>query len=57
MVEKPNPAHPYGVKGVGEAPIVAPLAAVANAVSRATGKRMTRLPLSPARVHAALVGG
>jgi len=57
MVEKPNPAHPYGVKGVGEAPIVAPLAAVANAVSRATGKRMTRLPLSPARVHAALAGG
>ena len=28
MVEKPNPAHPYGVKGVGEVPIVPPLGAV-----------------------------
>ncbi|HET9627944.1 MAG TPA: xanthine dehydrogenase family protein molybdopterin-binding subunit [Novosphingobium sp.] len=56
LVEKPNPAHPYGVKGVGEAPIVPPLAAVANAVSRAIGKRLSQLPLSPARVHAAIAG-
>jgi CO/xanthine dehydrogenase Mo-binding subunit len=54
MVEKPNPNHPYGVKGVGEAPIVPPLGAVGNAVSRAIGKRVTHLPLSPARVHAAI---
>lgn len=57
MVEVPNPNHPYGVKGVGEAPIVPPLAAVANAVSRAVGKRMAQLPLAPARVHAAIVAG
>lgn len=57
MVEKPNPAHPFGVKGVGEAPIVAPLPTVANAVSRAIGKRMTQLPLSPVRVHAAIAEG
>ena len=54
MVEVPNPAHPYGVKGVGEAPLVPPLAAVANAVSRATGIRMRDLPMSPDRVYAAL---
>jgi len=54
MVEVPNPDHPYGVKGVGEAPIVPPLAAVANAVRDVTGRRMTTLPLSPDRVWAAL---
>lgn len=54
LVEVPNPDHPYGVKGVGEAPIVPPLAAVANAVSRASGVRMVELPLAPDRVHAAL---
>ena len=27
IVEVPNPAHPYGVRGVGETPIVPPLAA------------------------------
>lgn len=49
---KPNPRHPYGAKGVGEVPIVPPLAAVGNAVSRIVGKRMTSLPLSPAKVLA-----
>jgi CO/xanthine dehydrogenase Mo-binding subunit len=51
---KPNPVHPYGVKGVGEVPIVPPLAAVANAVRNATGVRIPALPLSPPRVLAAL---
>ena len=51
---RPNPRHPYGAKGVGEVPIVPPLAAVANAVSHVVGKRMTSLPLSPAKVLAAM---
>jgi CO/xanthine dehydrogenase Mo-binding subunit len=42
------------VRGVGEVPIVAPLAAVANAVRAATGVRIHDLPLSPPRVLAAL---
>ena len=54
MVEKPNPDHPFGVKGVGEVPIVPPLPALANAVSRAAHVRMTTLPMSPDRVYAAL---
>ena len=54
IVEVPNPGHPYGVRGVGEAPIVPPLAAVANAVSHAVGKRMTQLPMSPPRLLEAL---
>lgn len=54
ILEIPNPGHPYGVRGVGETGIVPPLAAVSNAVSRATGVRMTELPLSPPRVLAAI---
>jgi CO/xanthine dehydrogenase Mo-binding subunit len=50
IVEVPNPLHPYGVRGVGEVPIVPPLAAVANAMRDATGVRFTDLPLSPSRV-------
>ena len=54
IIEVPNPSHPYGVRGVGETPIVAPLAAVSNAVSRAVGKRLCDLPLSPPNILAAL---
>ena len=54
IVEVPNPSHPYGVRGVGETPIVAPLAAAANAVRDATGVRINDLPLSPPRILAAL---
>jgi CO/xanthine dehydrogenase Mo-binding subunit len=50
IVEVPNTLHPYGVRGVGEVPIVPPLAAVANAVRDATGVRFMELPLSPPRV-------
>ena len=55
IVEVANPLHPYGVRGVGEVPIVPPLAAVANAMRDATGIRFTDLPLSPPRVLAALI--
>jgi CO/xanthine dehydrogenase Mo-binding subunit len=54
VVEVPNPLHPYGVRGVGETPIVPPLATVANAVKNATGVRMTELPISPPKLLAAL---
>ena len=50
LVEVPNPGHPYGVRGVGEVPIVPPPAALANAIYRATGKRMMNLPMSPTYV-------
>ncbi len=54
IVEVPNPNHPYGVRGVGEVPIIPPLAAVANAVNQATGKRLADLPMSPPKVLAAI---
>jgi CO/xanthine dehydrogenase Mo-binding subunit len=54
IVEVPNPNHPYGVRGVGETPIVPPMAAIANAVADATGVRFLELPMSPPRVLKAL---
>ena len=54
IVEVANPGHPYGVRGVGEVPIVPPLAAVANAVSHAIGVRMSSLPISPGKILEAM---
>jgi xanthine dehydrogenase molybdenum-binding subunit len=54
IVEVPNPGHPYGVRGVGEAPIVPPPGAIANAIYRAVGARLTVLPMSPGRILEAL---
>jgi len=54
IVEVPNPRHPYGVRGVGEVPIVPPIPAVANAIHDATGVRLRDLPMSPPRVLAAI---
>ena len=54
IVEVPNPGHPFGVRGVGEANIAPPLAAVANAIYAAAGIRMRSLPMNPAAVVKAL---
>ncbi|MAF53499.1 MAG: oxidoreductase [Chloroflexi bacterium] len=54
IVEVPHPGHPYGLRGVGEACLVPPLAAIANAVHNAIGIRMTELPMSPAAVSKAM---
>jgi CO/xanthine dehydrogenase Mo-binding subunit len=54
MIEVPNPNHPYGVRGVGEPPLVAAPAAVANAVENAIGMTMSSLPLSPPKVLSAI---
>jgi CO/xanthine dehydrogenase Mo-binding subunit len=57
IVEVPAPDGPFGAKGIGEAPVVATAAAVANAIAAATGVRMRRLPMTPQRVWAALREG
>jgi CO/xanthine dehydrogenase Mo-binding subunit len=54
MIEVPNPKHPFGLRGVGEAPIIPPLSAVAIAVSNAIGVRMRDLPLTPDVILTAL---
>jgi CO/xanthine dehydrogenase Mo-binding subunit len=56
VVEVPNPNHPYGAKGVAEVNICPPMAALANAIERATGRRLTELPMSPPKVLAAIDG-
>ena len=54
ILEVPNPRHPFGLRGVGEAPIIPPLAALANAIYHAVGVRMDRLPMSPGAILEAL---
>jgi xanthine dehydrogenase molybdenum-binding subunit len=54
IIETPVPDVPLGVRGVGEVPIVPPAACVANAIARATGVRLTRMPMTPQRVLCAL---
>ena len=54
VVEVPNPNHPFGVKGVGEVNICPIMAAVANAIANAVGRRMQSLPMSPPKLLAAM---
>jgi len=54
MIEEPNPNHPYGVRGVGETPIVPPQAAVINAVENSVGVRLSELPMSPPKLLKAI---
>jgi CO/xanthine dehydrogenase Mo-binding subunit len=56
IVEVANPGHPLGVRGVGEVSIVPPPAAVANAIYRAIGVRITQCPMSPPTVLKACLG-
>jgi len=54
IVEVPNPGHPFGARGVGEANIIPPPGAIANAIHRAVGVRMRRLPMNPPAVMEAI---
>jgi CO/xanthine dehydrogenase Mo-binding subunit len=50
IVEVPNPRHPYGLRGVGEVPVVPTMAAIANAIGAAIGIRPQSLPMSPPKL-------
>ncbi|MFM1815836.1 MAG: hypothetical protein RLZ98_2531 [Pseudomonadota bacterium] len=50
IVEVPNPRHPFGLRGVGEVPVVPTMAAIANAIGNAIGVRPRSLPMSPPRI-------
>jgi CO/xanthine dehydrogenase Mo-binding subunit len=54
IIEVPAPDGPYGAKGVGEPPVIAVPAAVANAIAAAVGVRLRDLPMTPERVWRAL---
>jgi CO/xanthine dehydrogenase Mo-binding subunit len=55
IVEAPEPDAPFGAKGAGEIGINVVAAAIANAVTDATGVRFTQLPLSSERVLRGMV--
>ena len=54
IVEVPSEAGPFGAKGVGEPPVIAAAAAIANAVAAATGRRFTGLPITSEAIVSAL---
>ncbi len=54
LVEHDGDEGPYGAKSVGEIAFVPTAAAVVNAVNRALGTELCRLPLTPERILAAL---
>ena len=54
IIEVANPGHPFGVRGVGEASIVPPTPAIANAIHNAIGVRMDKLPMNPAATMGAI---
>ena len=54
ITEVPNPQHPFGLRGVGEAPIIPPLAALSNAIYDAVGVRLRKLPMTPGSILEAL---
>lgn len=45
LVEVPSPLGPFGARGVGEPPAIPAAPAVANALRRATGRRLSSLPV------------
>ena len=54
LIESHEAEGPFGAKGLGEAGVIPVSAAIANAVHDAIGTRFTELPITPARVRAAL---
>ena len=57
LVESGNGLGPFGAKGIGEPAMTPTPAAVMNAASRALGRRITELPITPERVLAKLRDG
>jgi CO/xanthine dehydrogenase Mo-binding subunit len=54
VIEEPSSDHPYGIRAVGQMPIVPPAVALANAIYWAIGVRLQELPMTPERLHRAL---
>jgi xanthine dehydrogenase molybdenum-binding subunit len=54
IVEVASDVTPYGIRGVGEPPMVPTLATIANAIHSAVGVRLTELPMTPEAVLSAI---
>ena len=55
LIEDPEPLGPYGAKGVGEPGLIATAPAILGAIRHATGARLTRVPVLPHRLRAAIL--
>ena len=55
LVEDPEPAGPFGAKGVGEPALVPTAPAILAAIRHATGARIDSVPATPSRVRAAIL--
>ena len=54
MIEVASEHGPMGARGVGEAPVLATPAAIANAINDVVGVRLTKLPMTAPSIAAAL---
>lgn len=54
LIESAEAEGPFGAKGLGESGVIPVAAAVANAIHDALGVRFRELPITPARIRAAL---
>ena len=55
LIEKPDPEGPFGAKGLGEHVLIPTAPAILNAITHATGARITKLPALPHRVRSAIL--
>ena len=56
LVEVPSAHGPFGTRGVGEPPVVAAGAAIANAIADATGQWFMALPITSEAIVQATAG-
>ncbi len=56
IIEEADAHGPYGAKGLGEHVLIPTAPAILNAIAHATGRRITSVPVTPAKLAAALAG-
>jgi CO/xanthine dehydrogenase Mo-binding subunit len=54
LLEIPSRSGPFGVRGVGEPPVIPGAAAIGNAIRDAAGVRLTEIPMTAEKVHRAI---
>ena len=54
IVQHPDPNGPYGAREAGEGPLHPAIPAISNAVFDAVGVRVDEIPVTPAKIHAAM---
>jgi CO/xanthine dehydrogenase Mo-binding subunit/aerobic-type carbon monoxide dehydrogenase small subunit (CoxS/CutS family) len=56
LIEEASPVGPFGAKGIGEQALIPTAPAILNAIRDAIGARIRRVPATPDRVRAAILG-